>query len=424
MPLPRSNRRFWNEEPMPYILLLCAASLLFTTQAAADVTIKAWAMPEYHTFNSGGPFALGAARSEFGKNRTREEVELRARLWNVNLVATAATSAMEQNKPEYTVILNELNYDFSLMGERFSLGKKIVSWDVGFGFRPLDLLQQENRRSIVSTTLEGIPYLSWEKFSGNSAWMLIYANPAQGKGEAAKNDESLALKYYLRDGTTDWHAVARLSERHHVETGAAVSSVPLESLELHGSLLYQTRYEQLYNALIGTSGSPLSNGDPMISHAREHGVKALAGFTLTGDSGFSLLGEAWYDAAAYSAADWRVLHDLTSKQVALLGQGVSVTAVSGNIAYSLRYFDRPNLLKENLLLRLSHRREGGEWEPALDILCTPADGGLTATASITYFGNHFRMDGGIRQFGGASGSAYRMIPEERIIYCAVQGFWQ
>jgi hypothetical protein len=407
-----------------FITALCVTCLLFATQAvAADVSIKAWVLPEYHTFNSESPFALGAAKSDFGKSRTREEIELRATAWDINLVATATTTAMEKNKPEYTVILNELNYDFSLGGERFSLGKKIVSWDVGFGFRPLDLLQQENRRSLVSTTLEGIPYLSWEKFSGNSAWMLIYANPAQGKAEMTKNDESVALKYYLRDGTTDWHAVARLSERHHVETGAGFSTVPMESLEVHGSLLYQQRYEQKYNSLVGSAGIPLSSSDPMRLHTREHGVKALAGFTLTGESGFSLLGETWYDISAYSAADWRDVKDLATRQVALLGQGTPVAGVSGNIAYSLRYFDRPNLLRENLLLRLSHRREGENWEPALDVLCTPADGGLVATASIAYFGNHFRVDGGVRQYGGANGSAYRMLPEERIIYFAMQGFW-
>jgi hypothetical protein len=238
-----------------------------------------------------------------------------------------------------------------------------------------------------------------------------------------KNDESVALKYYLRDGTTDWHAVARLSERHHVETGAGFSTVPMESLEVHGSLLYQQRYEQKYNSLVGTAGIPLSSSDPMQLHTREYGVKALAGFTLTGESGFSLLGEAWFDTSAYSAADWRDLKDLTTKQAALIAQTAPVAAVSGNIAYSLRYFDRPNLLRENLLLRLSHRLEGENWEPALDVLCSPADGGLVATASIAYYGNHFRVDGGVRQYGGASGSAYRMLPEERVIYFAMQGFW-
>jgi hypothetical protein len=403
--------------------VVCAAGLFISPVAASDVSIKAWVIPEYHTLNSSSPFAPGAGQSDFGRNRTREEVELRAKAWDVNLVATAATTAMEGKEPEQTAILNELNYDFSVAGERFSLGKKIVNWDVGFGFRPLDLLQQENRRSIAATTLEGIPYLSWEKFSGDSAWMLIYVNPVQGRATVAKNDESVALKYYLRNAATDWHAVMRLSERHHIETGAAVSSVPLESMEVHGSLLYQQRFEQQYNSLTGSSGVHLNSSDPMQLNTRRHGVKALAGFTLTGEAGFSLLGEAWYDATSYSAADWRDVKQLVEQQAALLSQGAPVAAVNGNIAYSLRYFERPNLLKENLLLRLSHRREGENWEPALDILCTPVDAGLVATASLAYIGNHFRVDSGVRQYGGASGSAYRMLPEERIVYLALQGFW-
>lgn len=390
---------------------------------AAEISVKAWVIPEFHTFNAGSPFALGTSQTGFGKDRSREELEIRAKPWDVNLVATTQATALEQSSPEYKIVINELYYDFSLFGERFSLGKKILSWDVGFGFRPLDVLQQENRRTVISTTLDGVPYLAWERFHGDSAWMLVYANPGSGKAGTPKNDESLSLKYYLRDGNTDWHAIARLSERNHAEVGGAFANVPMESMEWHGSLLYQGRYEQLYNSLAGASGILISSSDPMVRRSRQHGVKALVGFTLTGESGFSLLGEAWYDAGAYTAGEWRDVKSLAERQAALVVRGVPVSAVKGNIAHSTRYFDRPNLLRENLLLRLSHRREGGNLEPALDVLCTPADGGVVATAAIGYTGNHFRLDAGVRQYGGAGNSAYRLLPEERIIFFAVQGFW-
>ncbi|ABQ26620.1 hypothetical protein [Geotalea uraniireducens] len=253
--------------------------------------------------------------------------------------------------------------------------------------------------------------------------MLVYATPGRGKAGMPRDDESLALKFYQHEGNTDVHAIARLSERNHIEVGSAFTNVAVESFEWHGSLLYQEQYERLYNSLIGTTGMPISSSDPMTNRLERHGVKALIGFTWTGQSGFSLLGEAWYDAGAYSAGEWRAVKNLTERQAALLGQGVPESAVRGNIAFSTRYFDRPNLLRENLLLRLSHRQEGGNLEPALDILCTPADGGVVATASVGYEGNRFRLDAGVRQFGGARNSAYRMLPDERIVYFALQGFW-
>jgi len=409
---------------MRYGIIFLALGLILVTQAsAADISVKLLALPELHTFNPASPFALGASQSGFGKDRTEEELELRVKQWDINLVATARTTASQNDKPQYAGILNELNYDFSLLGERFSLGKKILSWGVGFGFRPLDVIQQENRRTIFNTTLEGVPYLAWEKFSGNSAWMLVYVNPGNGKSATAKNDESVAIKYYRHDGGSDLHALARLSERNWVEVGAAFSAVPVESLEWHGSLLYQGRYEQLHNSLIGSTTSYISAVDPMITRSEHNGIKALLGFTLTGEAGFSLLGEAWYDMNAHTAGEWRDLKNLAQRQRALLGHGVPESAVRGNIAYSVRYFDSPNLLRENLLLRLSHKQEGWNWESALDILCTPADGGVVATASVGYAGNHYRLDAGLRQFGGARDSAYRMLPEERVIYFAAQGFW-
>ncbi|ABQ26619.1 hypothetical protein [Geotalea uraniireducens] len=127
------------------------------------------AIPELHSLNSGSPFALGAPLTDFGKDRSRQEVELRARPWDINVVATARATVQEQSTPEYRLTINELYYDFSLLGERFGIGKKILSWDVGFGFRPLDVIQQENRRAVFTTTLEGVPYLAWEKFHGDAA---------------------------------------------------------------------------------------------------------------------------------------------------------------------------------------------------------------------------------------------------------------
>jgi len=145
------------------------------------------------------------------------------------------------------------------------------------------------------------------------------------------------------------------------------------------------------------------------------------GFTWTGATGWSLLGEAWYDDSAYTHSEWQALADLTRAQAGLQGTpGIPSSAITGNIAWSTQYFNRPNLLRENLLLRLSHRGDSRSIDPALDVLFTPADGGWVVTAFASYEGDRFRIDAGYRAYGGPKDAAYRLLPEDPVAFVALQ----
>ena len=402
---------------LPLLLALALAAAAEENSAA----LKLRAIPEIHDDNPNSPFAPALPLTGMGKDRSREELEMRTAWSGINLVATARSSAKSGARPDNELLINELYYEPTLFGERFSLGKKILSWDVGFGFRPLDVIQRENRRSIFASTLEGVPYLAWETFTAEDAWMLVLANLGRGLAGMVKNDESLALKYFRRFDNTDVHALLRVSRRNRLEAGASFSSVVGESLEWHASLLQQARYEKTFNTLIGRSGLPLSASDPFVTQTNRQGRKALLGATWTGESGISLLVEAWYDRSAHSAAEWRAAAALARRQVALLGRpGIAESAVLGNLVYGTRAFEQPNLLKKNLLLRLSHRTEGESFEPAIDILYTPEDGGRVITASLGYEANRYRIDAGLRVYGGDADSAYRLLPEKRVAYVALQ----
>jgi hypothetical protein len=397
------------------LLLLPVAAL------AEEATLKIRAIPEHHAERKNSPFALGNELTGLGRDRITGELELRARPLGANLVTTARSAKRKDQETENDLILNELYYDTTLAGQRVGFGKKIISWDVGFGFRPLDVIQQEDRRAIFSTTLEGIPYLAWERYSERDAWILVLANPGRRDGPDARDDGSLALKYYLRSEATDWHVVARVSDRHRWESGAALSRVLGESTEVHASALYQRRYEKRINRLAGQNTTPLSVSDPLETIRYDGGFRALAGFTWTHANGWSVVSEAWYDAAAYTAREWRDLAQLTSAQQALQGApGVLLSDIQGNIAWSSGAFATPNLLRENLLLRVSHRDERGGIDPAFDILVTPADGGWVATASAGYEGDRFRLDAGYRVFGGRQDSAYWLLPEDRVAFLALE----
>lgn len=171
--------------------------------------------------------------------------------------------------------LNELSYDRALGDTFLTAGKKVMSWDVGYAFRPLDVVQREDRRALNPLALEGIPLLAWERFDADSATTVVWANPTQGRAASAsqqRDDEALAIRHYRQRGARDEYTVLRLSRRNGIEAGASFSQVASDGLELHASLLWQQR--------------------------PAHSGKAMAGFTWTTESKLSIIGEMWTDRSA------------------------------------------------------------------------------------------------------------------------------
>jgi hypothetical protein len=400
-----------------------ALTLPVLVATPATAVEPAWTLrtiPEWHQARDDSPFSPALPLTDFGRDLARQELEMRAGLGRLDLIATARSTAQRGFHPDNEFVVNQAAVDATVAEQHFGFGKKIFSWDVGFGFRPLDLIQQENRRAVFPSTLEGVPYLSWEHFNADSSWLLLYANPGRGRSADAFNEESLAIKVYARWGSTDLHAVARISRRFGIEAGPAFSDVVGESIEVHGSVLYQQRYERQINRL-AESGVLLSPGDPIETRQFHHGGKALLGMTWSTPAGTSILGEAWYDASAYSTREWRAAADLARRQATLRGAtGIPYAAVIGNIAYGTRYFDHANLLRANMLLRASHHGENSDWEPAIDLLYTPADGGYVVTTALSYARDRYRVDSGIRCYGGPTQSAYRLLPEQRVAYLGLR----
>ena len=53
--------------------------------------------------------------------------------------------------------VNELVLSHDAGAWQFAVGKKVVAWDVGYGFRPNDMVQQEERRTFASSSAPGRP---------------------------------------------------------------------------------------------------------------------------------------------------------------------------------------------------------------------------------------------------------------------------
>ncbi len=395
------------------------ACLLCGPLVAAEWNARVRLVPEYHRINNESALFLPAEISGFSQSQSRQEFELDYRQGGVNGQLLLRNEVRSSYPPHNDAILNELYWDTQLLGQEITLGKKVMGWGVGFGFRPLDVVQREDRRRLYPTSLEGVPLLAWQGFSATGAATLLVANPTHGEEEQPKDDASLALKLYGIAGDTDLHGVARLSRRQQWEIGGGFSRVIGDRFEWHGSLLYQHRYQRLINPLADNDDPLLAMGDPLQVETSSHGIKTLLGAGWTTPSGWSLLCEAWYDDQAYTRQEWQSLIALSTKQRTLLGQAaVPDGAIFSNIAASSRYLQARNLLRWNSLLRIAY--QGERINPSLDLLYTPEDNGQVLTFNLEYEHNSHRFDFALRRYSGPADAAYRQLPERWIALLAWQ----
>ena len=405
-------------------LFACALGLAPPALAdgGADVAWTTRYIGELHAGRGDSPFALGLPLTSFGRDSQRLEQEARGKLGPVSLLLTGTLSGQEGAEPKSHLLANEAYADFGSGADRFSIGKKILSAGVGYGFRPLDVLQRERRLRMLPPQLDGVPQLSWQRFTADDAWSVILANPGHGERGDPKTDGSLALRWYGRRDGVDLHGVARASQRFGLEAGGGFSAVPSPALELHGEFLAASRGERMApqdGALAGPALlAPTGNLQTEVVHAP---VKALGGFTWTTETGWSFVGEAWWDGTAPSAADWQRLAAQAAARNALAGlPGVPAAAVAGSQAAATRMFQDPGFGRRAALAHLAWSDPaGGNWSGYADLLATLEDRGWTATAALAWQGDRTRMDVGVRRYGGAPASAYRLLPERGIAFIGV-----
>lgn len=407
---------------MPRTLALCLVALLGATATrAAELSLTSRAVGEAHGVRDDSLFAPGLPMTSLGGERGRMEQEVRARAGPVSMLLTGTLSAEQGRKPRAKLLANELYVDLGTGANRYTLGRKMLSSGVGYGFRPIDVIQREVRRGVLPPTLEGIPHVAWEHYSAQAAWSLVYANPGRGRRSEARDDESLALRSYHRLGDNDLHGVARLSSRHGIEAGAAVSLVPDDSLELHGSLLMQRRGERPVPRPDPANAAQLLSASAVGVRALEWPLKALAGMTWTTEGGSSVLAEMWWDGTAPTAQDWRTLARQARRRLALADvPGVPAAAIAGSLAAATRLFQAPNLTRKGVLLRYAWTDPaGGSWSYSADALHTPEDGGWVVTGAAAWVRDGLRVDIGVRRYGGARQSGYRLLPEKRVIFAGL-----
>ncbi|MEY8879003.1 MAG: hypothetical protein AB9M60_21010, partial [Leptothrix sp. (in: b-proteobacteria)] len=165
------------------------------------------------------------------------QAELRSRWRALNMNLLLDTERPEGGTTRSHARVNELYGTADLAAWQLSAGKQVVSWDVGYAWRPNDLVQQEPRRQLGPVVLEGRPLLQLEHFDAERATSLVWVNPQrQSRASSAQlgpDESALAARYYQRLGALDAYAFARAGQHSHASLGAAAAWVTSEALELH-----------------------------------------------------------------------------------------------------------------------------------------------------------------------------------------------
>jgi len=301
---------------------------------------------------------------------------------------------------------------------QWTAGRKVVGWDVGYGFRPNDLVQQEQRRTLVSQPLQGRPVLMAEQFGAESAWSLVAVNPTTGRDATGAGEGALAARWYQRLGSADAYAFARWGRRTQGSVGAAWSWVASDALELHASLRHLARFDTWQDA--SASAGALANASPWRALTAGAAQQLLLGGTWTNAEQVSVLLEAWHDGTAPSRGQWKRWADRNAALQHLGAVGAPAVAVASNLAWQTQAFSAsPSLHRRNLFARLAWTT--GPWESALDLLYHPTDDGRLYTASLAWKGDRLRLEGGLRTSAGPGTAVVRQLPVQRQAF--VQAVW-
>jgi len=178
---------------------------------------------------------------------------------------------------DHRLILQEAYWQHDIHAFTVELGKKVMSWGVGYGFRPLDVIQNEQRQALGQWELEGVPQASVTWFGETASLSAIAIHRPRFDGlHPHKGQSEGTLRYADLWGETDVYALLHSIAGQQHSAGLAASSVIGEHMEWHGSMRYARNFMQA-NAL-----------------------QTLAGTSWTWQGGWTLLAEVWRDTSSLS----------------------------------------------------------------------------------------------------------------------------
>ncbi len=393
-------------------LLLSSPGLAKADEATFSVNGQARVMLENYRTNSQSMLGeLNHAASTSGQTnepgnhawRLENEIKLQGKHWYATL-----STQLEQNTKAAWVEQTQLHQAYWSQESgawQINLGRKLISWDVGLGYRPNDMVQREQRRNLYSTTLSGKDLISAEWFSATQALALVAWHNTNADTEQAP--VAYALRYYQRLPSADWYGFARYSRDQGISLGSALSWVVNDALEFHTSLRLNQR-----NQIFRDQSLQLINASsPWRRQEQQLQPQILLGATYTNQAQQSWYLEYWYDGLALNRNDWRFwLQRQTDLRTALRQKSYPSAVLVPQFAWQTQAFNQAeNLRQHNVFVRWSQQNEA--WQSYADLLWHPEDKGRIVTLGASWQGDKTRLEFGLRRYSGPDLAVTRQLNE-------------
>ncbi|MFO1218912.1 MAG: hypothetical protein U1E89_11115 [Burkholderiaceae bacterium] len=393
---------------------LMTVRALATGDAGAELMLQA----DERRANTRGPLAAAEALSPGLASATTSGLRLSAELRQTLRVGAGvslhgnlllAHERLEGQRGRDASRVNELHGTLDRGAWQWSAGKKVLGWDVGYAFRPNDVVQQEERRTLLTQTPEGRPLLQVEHFVGDAAWSVVWTQPQQWN--AAPDDSrgvresAAALRVYQRDGALDLYGFGRQGRRTGSSVGAAFAWVATDELELHGSWRAMQQHEgrqfDAPPALVTTS-------NPWHQATLGGASQWLLGAQWTTAQHVSLLAEVWHDGTTLADTQWQSWTDRNAALARAAGRGAPALPVAANLAWQASALQASSLRRRNAFVRVAW--QDAPWQLSLDALVMPADRGRVVTAALQWQGDRVRLNAAWRRYGGPGSALAAQLP--------------
>ena len=422
--LNTQRSRFYNLSPTLLIMLLMTQLLVLSIEQANatdanEVQFSGQIRSLWtNATNNGQDIASNANQIIPGlipeyTNDALVQTELHISSHGITAIGTVQGQAFDHEGTNATGWLNELYTGYGEGAWQFSAGKKIVSWDVAYGFRPNDIIQQEKRQTFITSTLIGRPLAMAEYFDADSSLALVLVNPAHTASTDATIEQAFAARAYHHVGSLDLYGFGRFGQETGASLGGAAAWVASDSLELHASYRYSQKM-----ALMTLVPPPLlvAKTSPWSTPLTNNIQQAVLGMTYTTENQHSFIVEAWWDGSAPSDSQWQ---QWNQRNIALGQLASTVPSLQTPVAYNLAWQTNlltaaNNIRRKNLFARWSW--QSGAWQTAVDTLYTPTDRGHASSASIEWQGDRWHLEAGLRMYGGPSAAVFAQLPQNKILY--------
>ncbi len=374
-------------------------------------TLELAATPSLSAYHSTAPLAASDQADYEGRGRVALGLTMSGHGCQAEWRGSATREGDEKHAEGR---LNEAFCASAWQGLDLTLGKRRLAWGVGYGYRPLDLLQLDDRQQLAPNPSEGVPQASAEWFGLSDSLALIYSNALDWQqNRLASSPEAWSLRYFHGGEALDLMALLHHDAARDAVVGVGLAWVVDDAWAVHAELTRQQRYTRLDVPGLGA----LAAGEQVQTQERENGTKALIGGQWSSAEGWTLIGEYWWDESAPTHASWRHSLDLiTLAQQAPQQLPAGSTSALADLTQALGTLNQAaSLQPHNLFLRLAY--DGERWDPALELLIHPEDGGLATTLRLgRELGSAQRLEFGWRHLDGPADALFANLAERDRLY--------